>query len=120
MQEDPGSARQNFFHLKPFNGEIKTKVNNNSSSNSLVLGRRSQTKISHLALANSFVLMSVLLPQRDRWIPIGQNIDDTCRRIGPVSSPSSGQKMLNPPLVSPSIRVQLMAEAPLCLGSREG
>ena len=42
------------------------------------------------------------------------------RRMGPVSSPLSGQKMLSPVFVSPKMIGQLMELGPLCMGRREG
>ena len=43
-----------------------------------------------------------------------------CKRIGPVSIPLSGQKMLRPVFVSPRTMAQLIALAPRCLGNSEG
>ena len=40
--------------------------------------------------------------------------------MGPVSSPSSGQKMLSPVRFSPKMIGQLMELGPLCMGRREG
>ena len=43
-----------------------------------------------------------------------------CIRIGPSSSPSSGQKMDSPVLVSPQMMGQLMELPPRWRGSRDG
>ena len=43
-----------------------------------------------------------------------------CIRIGPSSSPSSGQKIESPVRVSPQMTGQLMELPPRCRGSREG
>ena len=42
------------------------------------------------------------------------------RRIGPVSRPLSGQKMLSPVFSAPKMMGQLMELGPLCMGRSEG
>ena len=43
-----------------------------------------------------------------------------CNNTGPVSSPSSGQKMVRPVRCSPKMIGQLMELGPLCMGSSDG
>mmetsp|Transcript_27549 Transcript_27549/g.72430 ORF Transcript_27549/g.72430 Transcript_27549/m.72430 type:complete len:211 (-) Transcript_27549:304-936(-) len=57
---------------------------------------------------------------RVETVSFGSTATSLVRSNGPVSSPSSAKNIENPPFTSPSISVQLMADAPRCRGSNDG
>ena len=75
---------------------------------------------SMLSIKDSIPNGKSLLKYSDPTVSSREISASFCNRIGPVSIPLSGQKMVIPVLVSPLIMAQLMALPPRCLGSNEG